>query len=225
MQSRTSSSAPITRTTSLSMLPQFFERGLRCGIVHFSDAGHVVGRYAPWALAGSHNPAASQSENGLAQVNLENMTTGSRAAPFILCFPLRIQPKLTGSSPRTWAGSRCDLYALLSKMKTTFSLLHWSFILPDCAGELKWDRRRLMLHPARGANKRSVSKYRTRKNRFHVKSVHRLCAAGCANRKGSGWARRKGRDYSHVLIFAIAPELRFKPCTSGDDEARIRNGP
>ena len=102
-------SAPTYTRDIAEMLPQFFERGVDVGIVHFSNAGQCSWQeYAQWALDCCHNAGLPLRARTVGAGKLENMTNWIARRPVYSVLSTAKYTKLTGISPRTWREAVSD---------------------------------------------------------------------------------------------------------------------
>jgi dTDP-4-dehydrorhamnose reductase len=102
-------SAPTYTHDVAEMLPQFFERGVDGGILHFSNAGQCSWQeYAQWALDCCHNAGLPLRARTVGAGKLENMTNWIARRPVYSVLSTAKYTKLTGISPRTWREAVSD---------------------------------------------------------------------------------------------------------------------
>jgi dTDP-4-dehydrorhamnose reductase len=102
-------SAPTYTHDVAEMLPQFFERGVDGGILHFSNAGQCSWQeYAQWALDCCHNAGLPLRARTVGAGKLENMTNWIARRPVYSVLSSAKYTKLTGISPCTWREAVCD---------------------------------------------------------------------------------------------------------------------
>jgi dTDP-4-dehydrorhamnose reductase len=102
-------SAPTYTRDVAELLPQFFERGVDGGIVHFSTAGQCSWQeYGQWALDCCHNAGLPLRARTVGAGKLENMTNWIARRPVYSVLSTAKYTKLTGISPRTWREAVSD---------------------------------------------------------------------------------------------------------------------
>jgi len=102
-------SAPTYTRDVAELLPQFFERSVDGGIVHFSNAGQCSWQeYAQWALDCYNNAGLPLTARTVGAGKLENMTNWIARRPVYSVLSTAKYTKLTGISPRTWREAVCD---------------------------------------------------------------------------------------------------------------------
>ena len=102
-------SAPTYTRDIAEMLPQFFERDVDGGILHFSNAGQCSWQeYAQWALDCCHNAGLPLRARTVGAGKLENMTNWIARRPVYSVLSTAKYTKLTGISPRTWREAVSD---------------------------------------------------------------------------------------------------------------------
>jgi dTDP-4-dehydrorhamnose reductase len=102
-------SAPTYTRDVAELLPQFFERSVDGGIVHFSNAGQCSWQeYAQWALDCCHNAGLPLRARTVGAGKLENMTNWIARRPVYSVLSTAKYTKLTGISPCTWREAVCD---------------------------------------------------------------------------------------------------------------------
>jgi dTDP-4-dehydrorhamnose reductase len=102
-------SAPTYTRDVAELLPQFFERSVDGGIVHFSNAGQCSWQeYAQWALDCCHNAGLPLRARTVGAGKLENMTNWIARRPVYSVLSTAKYTKLTGISPRTWREAVSD---------------------------------------------------------------------------------------------------------------------
>jgi len=102
-------SAPTYTRDVAEMLPQFFEKGVDGGILHFSNAGECSWQeYAQWALDCCHDAGLSLKAGTVDAGKLENMTNWIARRPVYSVLSTAKYTKLTGISPRTWREAVSD---------------------------------------------------------------------------------------------------------------------
>jgi dTDP-4-dehydrorhamnose reductase len=102
-------SAPTYTHDIAEMLPQFFERGVDGGILHFSNAGQCSWQeYAQWALDCCHDAGLPLRVRTVGAGKLENMANWIARRPVYSVLSTAKYTKLTGISPRTWREAVSD---------------------------------------------------------------------------------------------------------------------
>jgi dTDP-4-dehydrorhamnose reductase len=102
-------SAPTYTRDVAELLPQFFERSVDGGIVHFSNAGQCSWQeYAQWALDCCHDAGLPLRARTVGAGKLENMTNWIARRPVYSVLSTAKYTKLTGISPRTWREAVSD---------------------------------------------------------------------------------------------------------------------
>jgi dTDP-4-dehydrorhamnose reductase len=102
-------SAPTYTHDIAEMLPQFFERGVDGGILHFSNAGQCSWQeYAQWALDCCHDAGLPLRVRTVGASKLENMANWIARRPVYSVLSTAKYTKLTGISPRTWREAVSD---------------------------------------------------------------------------------------------------------------------
>jgi dTDP-4-dehydrorhamnose reductase len=102
-------SAPTYTRDIAEMLPQFFERGVDGGILHFANAGQCSWQeYAQWALDSCHNAGLPLRARTVGAGKLENMTNWIARRPVYSVLSTAKYTKLTGISPRPWREAVSD---------------------------------------------------------------------------------------------------------------------
>jgi dTDP-4-dehydrorhamnose reductase len=102
-------SAPTYTRDVAELLPQFFERSVDGGIVHFSNAGQCSWQeYAQWALDCCHNAGLPLRARTVGAGKLANMTNWIARRPVYSVLSTAKYTKLTGISPRTWREAVSD---------------------------------------------------------------------------------------------------------------------
>jgi dTDP-4-dehydrorhamnose reductase len=91
------------------MLPQFFDRDVESGILHFANAGQCSWQeYAQWALDCCHDVGLPLRVRTVGAGKLENMTNWIARRPVYSVLSTAKYAKLTGTSPRTWREAVSD---------------------------------------------------------------------------------------------------------------------
>jgi dTDP-4-dehydrorhamnose reductase len=102
-------SAPTYTHDIADMLPQFFERGVDGGILHFSNAGQCSWQeYAQWALDCCHDAGLPLRVRTVGAGKLENMANWIARRPVYSVLSTAKYTKLAGISPRTWREAVSD---------------------------------------------------------------------------------------------------------------------
>jgi dTDP-4-dehydrorhamnose reductase len=102
-------SAPTYTHDIAEMLPQFFERGVDGGILHFSNAGQCSWQeYAQWALDCCHDAGLPLRVRTVGAGKLENMANWIARRPVYSVLSTAKYTKLTGISPPTWREAVSD---------------------------------------------------------------------------------------------------------------------
>jgi dTDP-4-dehydrorhamnose reductase len=102
-------SAPTYTHDIAEMLPQFFERGVDGGILHFSNAGQCSWQeYAQWALDCCHDAGLTLRVRTVGAGKLENMANWIARRPVYSVLSTAKYTKLAGISPRTWREAVSD---------------------------------------------------------------------------------------------------------------------
>jgi dTDP-4-dehydrorhamnose reductase len=102
-------SAPTYTRDIAEMLPQFFERGVDGGILHFANAGQCSWQeYAQWALDSCHNAGLPLRARTVGAGKLENMINWIARRPVYSVLSAAKYTKLTGISPRPWREAVSD---------------------------------------------------------------------------------------------------------------------
>jgi dTDP-4-dehydrorhamnose reductase len=102
-------SAPTYTRDVAELLPQFFERSVDGGIVHFSNAGQCSWQeYAQWALDCCHDAGLPLTVRTVGAGKLENMANWIARRPVYSVLSTAKYTKLTGISPRTWREAVSD---------------------------------------------------------------------------------------------------------------------
>src|SRR6267143_643712 len=96
-------SAPTYTHDIAEMLPQFFERDVEGGIVHFANAGQCSWQeYAQWALDCCQDAGVPLRVSTVGAGKLENMANWIARRPVYSVLSTAKYTSLTGISPRTW---------------------------------------------------------------------------------------------------------------------------
>ena len=85
------------------MLPQFFDRGVAGGILHFANAGKCSWQeYAQWALDCCHNAGVSLKARTVGALKLSEMTNWVARRPVYSVLSTAKYTELMGTTPRAW---------------------------------------------------------------------------------------------------------------------------
>jgi dTDP-4-dehydrorhamnose reductase len=96
-------SAPTYTHDIARMLPQFFDRDVESGILHFANAGQCSWQeYAQWALDCCHDAGLPLRVRTVGAGKVENMVNWIARRPVYSVLSTAKYTKLTGTSPRTW---------------------------------------------------------------------------------------------------------------------------
>jgi len=91
------------------MLPQFFDRGVAGGILHFANAGKCTWQeYAQWALDCCHNAGISLKARTVGALKLSEMTNWVARRPVYSVLSTAKYTELTGTAPRAWRDAVAD---------------------------------------------------------------------------------------------------------------------
>ena len=91
------------------MLPQFFDRGVAGGILHFANAGKCSWQeYAQWALDCCHNAGISLKARTVGALKLSEMTNWVARRPVYSVLSTAKYTELTGTAPRAWREAVAD---------------------------------------------------------------------------------------------------------------------
>src|SRR6266487_3788257 len=91
------------------MLPQFFDRGVPGGILHFANAGKCTWQeYAQWALDCCHNAGISLKARTVGALKLSEMTNWVARRPVYSVLSTAKYTELTGTAPRAWRDAVAD---------------------------------------------------------------------------------------------------------------------
>ena len=91
------------------MLPQFFDRGVAGGILHFSNAGKCTWQeYAQWALDCCHDAGFSLKGRTVGALKLSEMTNWVARRPVYSVLSTGKYRELTGTAPRAWRDAVAD---------------------------------------------------------------------------------------------------------------------
>jgi dTDP-4-dehydrorhamnose reductase len=96
-------SAPTYTHDIARMLPQFFDRDVEGGILHFANAGRCSWQeYAQWALDCCHDAGLALKARTVGAGKLENMSNWIARRPVYSVLSTAKYARLIGVSPRTW---------------------------------------------------------------------------------------------------------------------------
>jgi dTDP-4-dehydrorhamnose reductase len=102
-------SAPTYTHDIAEMLPQFFERDVEGGIVHFANSGQCSWQeYAQWALDCCRDAGLPLRVSTVGADKLENMANWIARRPVYSVLSTAKYTTLTGISPRTWREAVSD---------------------------------------------------------------------------------------------------------------------
>jgi dTDP-4-dehydrorhamnose reductase len=102
-------SAPTYTHDIARMLPQFFDRKLENGILHFANIGQCTWQqYAQWALDCCRDAGLPLRASVVGATKLENMANWIARRPAYSVLSLAKYTKFTGTSPRTWREAVSD---------------------------------------------------------------------------------------------------------------------
>ena len=102
-------SAPTYTHDIARALPQFFDRDIEGGILHFANAGQCSWQeYAQWALDCCRNAGLSLRVKTVGADKLKNMANWIARRPVYSVLSTAKYTKLTGTSPRTWREAVSD---------------------------------------------------------------------------------------------------------------------
>jgi dTDP-4-dehydrorhamnose reductase len=91
------------------MLPQFFDRGVAGGILHFANAGKCTWQeYAQWALDCCHNAGISLKARTVGALKLSEMTNWVARRPVDSVLSTAKYTELRGTAPRAWRDAVAD---------------------------------------------------------------------------------------------------------------------
>ena len=91
------------------MLPQFFDRGVADGILHFANAGKCSWQeYAQWALDCCHNAGISLKARTVGALKLSEMTNWVARRPVYSILSTAKYTELTGTASRAWREAVAD---------------------------------------------------------------------------------------------------------------------
>lgn len=102
-------SAPTYTHDIARMLPQFFDRDVENGILHFANAGQCSWQeYAQWALDCCHDAGLPLRTRTVGAAKMENMANWVARRPVYSVLSNAKYTILTGVSPRTWREAVSD---------------------------------------------------------------------------------------------------------------------
>jgi dTDP-4-dehydrorhamnose reductase len=102
-------SAPTYTHDIARMLPQFFDRDVENGILHFANAGQCSWQeYAQWALDCCHDAGLPLGARTVGATKLEDMANWIARRPVYSVLSTAKYTKLTGTPPRTWREAVSD---------------------------------------------------------------------------------------------------------------------
>jgi dTDP-4-dehydrorhamnose reductase len=85
------------------MLPQFFDRGVAGGILHFANAGKCSWQeYAQWALDCCRDAGISLKATTVGALTLKDMSGWVARRPVYSVLSTAKYMELTGATPRAW---------------------------------------------------------------------------------------------------------------------------
>src|SRR5205823_4877773 len=91
------------------MLPQFFDRGVEGGILHFANAGKCSWQeYAQWALDCCRDAGISLKGRTVGALTLNDMTNWVARRPVYSVLSTAKYTELTGTPPRAWRETVAD---------------------------------------------------------------------------------------------------------------------
>src|SRR6267154_708211 len=91
------------------MLPQFFDRGVEGGILHFANAGKCSWQeYAQWALDCCRDAGIPLKGNTVGALKLSEMTNWVARRPVYSVLSTAKYTELTGTAPRAWRDAVAD---------------------------------------------------------------------------------------------------------------------
>jgi len=102
-------STPTYTDDIAGMLPQFFDRGVGGGILHFANAGKCNWQeYAQWALHCCRDAGVSLKVRTVGAVKLTDMTNWTARRPVYSVLSTAKYSETTGTSPRPWREAVAD---------------------------------------------------------------------------------------------------------------------
>ena len=91
------------------MLPQFFDRGIEGGILHYANAGKCSWQeYAQWALDCGRDAGISVKPGTVGALKLSDMTNWTARRPVYSVLSTAKYTELTGNAPRAWREAVAD---------------------------------------------------------------------------------------------------------------------
>jgi dTDP-4-dehydrorhamnose reductase len=91
------------------MLPQFFDRAVEGGILHFANGGKCSWQeYAQWALDCCHDAGISLKARTVGALTLRDMSSWVARRPVYSVLSTAKYAELTGTSPRAWRDAVAD---------------------------------------------------------------------------------------------------------------------
>jgi dTDP-4-dehydrorhamnose reductase len=91
------------------MLPQFFDRGVEGGMLHFANAGKCSWQeYAQWALDCCCDAGVPLKTRSVGALNLNDMTNWVARRPVYSVLSTAKYTGLTGVAPRAWRDAVAD---------------------------------------------------------------------------------------------------------------------
>jgi dTDP-4-dehydrorhamnose reductase len=91
------------------MLPQFFDRGVEGGILHFANAGKCSWQeYAQWALDCCRDAGISLKGRTVGALKLSEMTNWVARRPVYSVLSTAKYTMLPGTAPRAWREAVAD---------------------------------------------------------------------------------------------------------------------
>ena len=91
------------------MLPQFFDRGIEGGILHYANAGKCSWQdYAQWALGCCRDAGVSVKPRTVGALKLSDMTNWTARRPVYSVLSTAKYTELTGNAPRAWREAVAD---------------------------------------------------------------------------------------------------------------------
>ena len=91
------------------MLPQFFDRGVESGILHFANGGKCSWQeYAQWALDCCEHAGLALEAKTVGAISLNDMTNWVARRPVYSVLSTAKYAELTGTAPRAWREAVAD---------------------------------------------------------------------------------------------------------------------
>ena len=91
------------------MLPQFFDRGVESGILHFANGGKCSWQeYAQWALDCCERAGFALKARTVGAISLTDMTNWVARRPVYSVLSTSKYSELTGTAPRAWREAVAD---------------------------------------------------------------------------------------------------------------------